>query len=215
MREHHVQRCCVDLAGKANPQPAVLDLDQAHRHSSRRGRCRRTCVSYWRAAVPRRSGVLDAQRHKHPGAIRCLPHRRASPRLQQPAGNAAPTRQRRDIHPRLQALCHQCRLLFSCPSTPPRNSRDQLDPAILAAFVPVLMHGIIAATIHPAHPQPQSPSLRLDPQLPVPRGGGLAAVTVMSHYPEMDRCPGRARGVISCRAHVVRWPHASPGFAST
>ena len=33
-----------------------------------------------------------------------------------------------------------------------RSARDQFDPAILAAFVPVLMHGTITGTSHSYHP---------------------------------------------------------------
>ncbi len=151
MREHDVQRRRVDRSGKANPKCAALDLDHPSPGCSHDTRlCRRGRLRLRWPELRRHSCVLDAQRHEHSGAIGRFAQRRASPGLQQAPRHSAPTCQRRDIDPAHQALRHQRRLLRGCPPAPPGDARDQLDPPILAAFVPVLMHGIIASTIHPA-----------------------------------------------------------------
>jgi hypothetical protein len=53
-----------------------------------------------------------------------------------------------DVDPRLQALGNQSRLLRGGPPSAPDSTGDQLDPAIRVAFVPVLMHGIMADNFH-------------------------------------------------------------------
>ena len=54
--------------------------------------------------------------------------------------------------PGCRTLGNHRRLLRGGPSSASRSTRDQFDPAILAAFVPVLMYGAITGTSHSDHP---------------------------------------------------------------
>src|SRR6202035_1667666 len=96
--------------------------------------------------------------------------------------DTAPPGQRRHVGPGLQALRNQRGLFRGTPSPATRHPGNQLDPAILIAFAPVLMHGIMAGIIHrPTRATPKSRSF--NKSRPPREGGPLASVTLSTRNP--------------------------------
>ena len=120
---------------------------------------------------------LDMKRDKH---RRLLP-RLAPPGLQQPGIDPTAAGQIRYVDARPQALSDHCRLLLRRPPAPTGCPRDQLNPAVVTSFVPVLMpmliRGIIAETVHRFTRERHLCAASAN-QPPCRQGGALAAVTI-------------------------------------
>jgi hypothetical protein len=179
MRQHQTQRRRIDRTGEAHPQTCALDLKR-----SCLGYCSRTRSRIRRRFAPRcgqscwasRGRLLNAKRNEQLAVTRRLSDRCPPPRLQQPAADTMATGQHGHVNPRPQALGNQCRLLRSAPSSASHNAGDDFYPTILVAFVPVLMHGIMASIFHRLTRATQH-SRSLDRSSPRREGEALASVT--------------------------------------
>ena len=180
MREHQTQRIRIDRTGKVDAQPAPFNLDHPIV-----GAAAGSAVAL--AGLPssgkpvRKAGVssmrIGTNTSSAPRAARSAARRHVSsrPRLM-PRKRAIPRRS-----PQAATLGNHRRLLRRAPAPAPRSPRDQLNPPILAAFVPVLMPGTITGAFHSHHPTDRSQVRSLPVCSLAPLGGGLASVTLKQH----------------------------------
>ena len=141
--QHYRKRLGVNALGNMNARATRLNLN----HPSGRCRFRRAFATAHLIRLGDR--YRDEQRRLRRRRFLSLRPCAFSPIMQQAAIDAIPTRHRRDIRARLEALRQNSRPLLITPAQVSRRPGDQLDSAIaIIAFATVSMSVIMTVILH-------------------------------------------------------------------